>query len=285
MSSENEMVNPFGENQPDEQSQMMESDFGETAVVVDESTEEESDWEAWLLANPEEEEVVPETEETAVETPAEMQEVTAVAETPSQPGEPIAEITDEAPVQVDEAAVQADETSAQVDEASVQVDEASIQVDEASVQMDETSVQADETSVQADETSVQMDEAPVQVDEAPEPPKAPRKRHPQGLKAKDVIRYFAPCGRCGYFLTGYRAAYGEANFETAVIEEREGWLTLSWGNNVRELILKSYGREMEANDLLFSNSCPECRRVLVYDNTTAEEHPRTFRIELKPRER
>lgn len=221
MSSENEMVNRSAENRSDEieESQTVLPASTEITAVSHESAAEEPDWEAWLLANPEEEEAasvtMPEAERAAPETSA-APEVTAVAETSSSPEEPSAENAAEAPEPPDEA------------------------------------------------TS--------------EPPQAPRKKHPQGLQVKDVIRYFAPCGRCGYFLTAYRAAYGEAHFKTAVIEERAGWLTLNWNDVVCHLILKSYGREVEAPDLHFSSSCPECRRVLVYDATS----PTTFRLELKP---
>jgi hypothetical protein len=129
-------------------------------------------------------------------------------------------------------------------------------------------------------------EEPV-VEEAPPPPppakpKKPNRKHPQGLSAKDVVRFFAPCGRCGYFLTGYRASYGEADFETAVSEETDGWLTLTWGNDIPELFVKSYGRVVEANDVFFSSACPECYRALTYVAPSGEDQPATFRIEVKP---
>jgi len=103
------------------------------------------------------------------------------------------------------------------------------------------------------------------------------------LTTKDVIRYFEPCGRCGYFLTGYRAAYGQENFETAVAEEKGGWISLSWGIDMRELLMKSYGSRVETRDLHFEGCCSECRRVYMYQNSRSDEIPSVVRIEVKPR--
>lgn len=257
MSSENEMIDQSGENQPDENVESQPTspaveepvESGGTPVVSDapakEASGEEPDWNAWLAANPEEEEVVPEVEpeEELIELLAEVDEMESAAN----------------------ASTQADDLET-VAEAITKAEDVT-----------------DHMPAEAVETAPSPVAAPVveAVVALPAKPKKPRK-HPQGLTAKDVVRYFAPCGRCGYFLTGYRAAYGQENFETAVSEERDGWLTLSWGKDIRELLLKSYGRVVESNDLVFNSACPECSRALIYAAPSDGEQSAIFRIEIKP---
>ncbi|MBE2223260.1 MAG: hypothetical protein IAF02_17100 [Anaerolineae bacterium] len=105
------------------------------------------------------------------------------------------------------------------------------------------------------------------------------------MTTANVISYFAPCGRCGYFLTGYRALNGLDDLETAVSESKGGWLSLTWSLEMYDLVLKSYGNRIEANDLHYDGSCSECRRTFIYKTAPSENKPATFRIEIKPRMR
>lgn len=104
-------------------------------------------------------------------------------------------------------------------------------------------------------------------------------------KLRDVVSYFAPCGRCGYFLAGYRAANGLEDLETAVSRAKSGWVVLNWNLVVRELVLKSYACRIETNDLHYEGCCQECRRHFIFRASRSPNHPDTFRIELKPRKR
>ncbi len=101
----------------------------------------------------------------------------------------------------------------------------------------------------------------------------------------DVIAYFSACGRCGYFLTGYRALVGLEALETAVNQAKSGWIVLTWNDDVRELLLKSYASDVEANDLHFEGCCMECRRHYIFRATRSPNFPDTLRIEIKPRKR
>jgi len=101
----------------------------------------------------------------------------------------------------------------------------------------------------------------------------------------EVVSYFAPCGRCGFFLAGYRAANGLDNLETAVNQSKSGWIVLSWNLAVRELVLKSYGCRIEADDLHYEGCCSECRRHFIFRASRNPNDPDTLRIEIKPRKR
>ncbi|PID84662.1 MAG: hypothetical protein CSB13_11960 [Chloroflexi bacterium] len=135
-----------------------------------------------------------------------------------------------------------------------------------------------------------MEAAPEEDDDtvpAAAQPKPEKKRKPRRdkLSVQDVITYFAPCGRCGSFLSSYRAAYGQDDLETAVYESKSGWLNLTWGIQTQDLILKSFGSRIETSDLYFDGCCSECRRVFIYKGSRSERKPPTFRIEIKPRRR
>lgn len=117
--------------------------------------------------------------------------------------------------------------------------------------------------------------------EPPPPPKSVRKTR----QADEVIAYFAACGRCGYFLTGYRAAFGRQGLETAVAAAKGGWLTFPWSITLRELVLTSYGSRIEATDYHFDGCCSECRRSFTYHASEQEGKPGRLRIEIKPRRR
>jgi hypothetical protein len=108
---------------------------------------------------------------------------------------------------------------------------------------------------------------------------------PQKAVLDEVIAYFSACGRCGYFLTGYRALVGLEALETAVNQAKSGWLVLKWNDDVRELVLKSYASDVEANDFHFEGCCMECRRHFIFRATRSANFPDSLRIEIKPRKR
>jgi hypothetical protein len=146
----------------------------------------------------------------------------------------------------------------------------------------------DETAVAddlfADETDDALDNEFFPDDEAESSPDNRPARQPS-VSLEQVIAYFAPCGRCGYFLTGYRAALGLENLQTAVNRAKSGWIVLTWNDVVRDLVLKSYASDIEENDFHYDGCCPECRRHFIYRASRSANHPHTLRIELKPRKR
>ncbi len=300
MSSENEIVDQPDNDQPDPNAEI---DASETAVTPASPVtnpqsnqkmrileEEEMDWDSWLLTSPEVEEVVPVVEPEEELDGFLLGEETAADEFAGEEDVQVdlaevimAEFEEAELVEIVEAEEELVELLAEVDEMEA-VAEAAAQA-EALETVAEAIAEAEVVAEHVPDAEPSQSEEP-EAEEAPMPtpvaPKKPNRKHPQGLAAKDVIRYFAPCGRCGYFLTGYRASYGEANFETAVSEETGGWLTLSWGTDIPELFVKSYGRVVEANDVFFTSACPECYRALTYAAPSGEDQPATFRLEVKP---
>jgi len=242
------------------------SESDETAVVdtlvetdletsAEEVVEAEPDWDAWLEADPTVEDIVPDP------APVEEPETDAVDDEP---------VLEEAPKDESSEAELVEPDASQLDA----VEEVGSMEIAAEI----------ETAIVVDAAPEQPEKPPVAA--PPPPPDKPKKQmktNRHGLTVKDVVRYFEPCGRCGYFLTGYRAAYGQDNFETAVAEEIGGWISLSWGIDMRELILRSYGSRVETRDLHFEGCCSECRRVFTYQNSRSDEIPSVVRIEVKPR--
>jgi chemotaxis protein histidine kinase CheA len=335
MSSENEMIDPPGDDKPEIESQTHQSD--PTADPLPDSTSEEQapeeefedGWEAWISTNPEEGDVVDsfpesiaepdtglsdeETTEAAAERNAEpsQEEMTETAaeqnaETSQeemtetaveQNAETSQEETTEAVAERNAEPSQEEMTETAVEQNAEPIDEETIEAVEESETVLDTDEKPNEQEREETPTPPIEAEPPEAAEEVseetdadePEPPapkpSKPKKVRRDGLTTEHVITYFAPCGRCGFFLSGYRATYGLDDLETAVSEAKSGWLTLTWGQEMQELILKSYGSRIEANDLLFDGCCSECRRAFVYKSARSEKKPATFRIEIKPRKR
>lgn len=150
---------------------------------------------------------------------------------------------------------------------------------------DETAVPEDLVWEPADNVDTEMDD--VAAADADEPQAAPEatSRRVSGISLNQLTSYFAPCGRCGYFLVGYRAALGLANLQTAVDRAKSGWIVLTWNDVVRELVMKSYASSIEENDFHFEGCCPECRRHFIFRASRRPNHPHSLRIEMKPRKR
>ena len=99
----------------------------------------------------------------------------------------------------------------------------------------------------------------------------------RNLSFEDLRRYFIACGRCGYFLTGYRVLHGLATLEKATDALENGWLSLQWDNETRQLVQKSYGIRTDISLYHFEIACPECQRRLVFDQA---EGPPEFRVRV-----
>ena len=110
----------------------------------------------------------------------------------------------------------------------------------------------------------------------------PRKRRPASGMVKVAAR-FAACGRCSFFLAGYKALVGEEALEMAVSQRGHHWLRLPWNQSATDLLHKSYGRRVEADCFHYEGICRECRRHFIYEAPDAADEPPQFRIELKQR--
>lgn len=74
---------------------------------------------------------------------------------------------------------------------------------------------------------------------------------------------FVTCGRCSFFLAGYRALHGVENLEQAAQESEDEWLTLAWDQDTRRLVQSSYGSRLDIEFYYFDGRCPECQRRFV----------------------
>ncbi len=100
-----------------------------------------------------------------------------------------------------------------------------------------------------------------------------------------VVSWFAACGRCSFFLAGYKVAGGRDAVETAVAQRGKHWLTLSWTQSVANLVHKSYGSRVDIECYHYEGCCSECQRHFVYQAAGGENGSPSLRIELKTRRR
>ncbi len=116
--------------------------------------------------------------------------------------------------------------------------------------------------------------------------KPKKKRLPKDFAYYDqVVAHFAACGRCSYFLAGYRVIHGVENLETAVDKSKAGWLSLSWNHAMLDLLSKSFAVEIYADFLHYDGCCPECGRHFVYQAGDTPEEAAVFRVQTRSRRR
>lgn len=111
-----------------------------------------------------------------------------------------------------------------------------------------------------------------------------RVRRQGGPTMDRVVADFAACGRCSYFLAGYRVVYGMEDLEAAVTSSKSGWLELTWSHPMRELVQKSFAIRVDVDFIHYEGCCPECRRHFICKPGEGEQ-PGTFHIEIVPRPR
>jgi hypothetical protein len=144
------------------------------------------------------------------------------------------------------------------------------------------------------ETEVETADAPNLAEtDPPKRKKAPstRKRLGQSSQAshknqptlRQVTDRFAACGRCSYFLAGYRVIHGVEALETVVAQSQSGWLSLEWDAQMLELTHKSYGVRLDIMHSHYESCCIECRRPFVYQAADSEEEADSFQIGITPR--
>ena len=88
-----------------------------------------------------------------------------------------------------------------------------------------------------------------------------KKKHKTDLDT--VMADFVACGRCSFFLTGYRALHGVENLENAVDASVDAWLVLAWDHETRRLVQSSYGSRLDVGFYYYDGRCPECQRRYV----------------------
>ena len=125
----------------------------------------------------------------------------------------------------------------------------------------------------------QVKGAQAELEEKAVAPKKQRSRK-NAVQFDQVVSYFAACGRCSYFLAGYRVIHGMEDLETAVDNSRSGWLSLSWNHAMRELLTTSFGVPFNVEYLHYDGCCPECSRHYTYQAGDTPEEASTFRIQI-----
>lgn len=109
-----------------------------------------------------------------------------------------------------------------------------------------------------------------------------RKKRRLSPALRQIVSWFAACGRCSFFLAGYGLICDEDVLETAVANRGKKWLTVPWSYDLAKLVHKSYGSRIDISCYYFEGQCVECHRRFTYQGTENEDELATFRIELKP---
>ena len=91
---------------------------------------------------------------------------------------------------------------------------------------------------------------------------------------------FLACGRCSFFLAGYRVIHGTEELERAASSGEDAWLSLSWDAETRRLTQHSYGCRLDIDLTYFDGRCRECQRRFVVETAEKEGEPNAFRIAL-----
>ena len=100
------------------------------------------------------------------------------------------------------------------------------------------------------------------------------KRRKQGKGSGDrLIRHFAACPRCSYFLSGYRVLYGKDVVKTLVDEVEDGWIPMPWTVETRNLLQRSYGIRTDVGFYYFEIACDSCCRRIVFEAKDANGAP------------
>ena len=98
-----------------------------------------------------------------------------------------------------------------------------------------------------------------------------------------VVARFAACGRCSFFLAGYRVIHGDEMLEETVRRVKSGWLTLAWNHAMRELVTKSYGVRLNVDYAHYEGRCTECGRHFIYQDAETARRQAQLRMELRSR--
>lgn len=137
------------------------------------------------------------------------------------------------------------------------------------------------------ETAVAQPEAETEETDTKAPPQQPeqtpkQKKRDPSRALQQIVTWFAACGRCSYFLAGYRLISDEAALETAVANRGKKWLTVPWSQELADLIHKTYGSRIDTSYYHIDGQCPECCRRFTYQEANKKDQTTTFRIELRP---
>ena len=89
---------------------------------------------------------------------------------------------------------------------------------------------------------------------------------------------FLACGRCGYFLSGYKVIHQD--LDAAIAKQVEETMTLTWDKQVQDLLVKVYGVELDRGEDYFSGRCPDCWRPFSFEQEMSDAGL-TGRLQIK----
>jgi hypothetical protein len=109
--------------------------------------------------------------------------------------------------------------------------------------------------------------------------KGKRQQRPIESNIVEAIKaQFAACQRCCYFLGGYTSAHGEEELQTDDPNNLPVWLHLTWDQNTRNLVHKTYGVRLDVDFYHYDGCCIACSRRFIY--RADEEGKPNFRIQI-----
>jgi hypothetical protein len=93
------------------------------------------------------------------------------------------------------------------------------------------------------------------------PGASPQKpRLPSQISVDDIVKRFTICGRCSFFVAGYKLLVGEDGLEKAVHNTDGHWLRLGWRHEMADLVSRSFNVRLDIDYYHYESRCPECRR-------------------------
>lgn len=104
------------------------------------------------------------------------------------------------------------------------------------------------------------------------------------VAASEIIAAFVACGRCSFFLSGYRALRGNDGFVADALQAQDNWLEMAWQPALIPLIEKSYGMSFRDGMYHVEHMCHECGRVFVYRHEPDDDadSQTTLRVQIMP---
>lgn len=106
--------------------------------------------------------------------------------------------------------------------------------------------------------------------EAQKPDQLPAAPERKNVDLTPLVRNFAACGRCSYFLAGYRVMVGVDGLETAVSNIKDPWLSFDWSHAMNDLVSRSYGIRLDVKLMTLNGICGECRRPFRFQDSDVE---------------
>jgi hypothetical protein len=99
----------------------------------------------------------------------------------------------------------------------------------------------------------------------------PASRLPSQMSVASIVKRFAVCGRCSFFVAGYKLLAGEEGLETAVNNTDGHWLRLAWQSKMGELVSRSFNVRLDIDYYHYESCCPECKRPFQFRAADGKE--------------